>query len=198
MAFCPLFVACWFFYILWATDILPHFFLAFAFFCFGIGDDKVLPTYPWAPCLRTHDRNCVVFICCYLLVDATETKYVYLVRTSNFGVFAFTSRLRSRECYHTAPGARIFTVDWDFKGKHNHVCDLEQMRTKYQRFRSCYLYMQEIKNDSGLGWNEEKQTVECEEERWQQFCKVIFLNYKNVVSCVTVTHFFIMSWLIHF
>ena len=79
------------------------------------------------------------------------------------------------------------------KAKHNHVSDLEQMRTKYQRFRSCYLYMQEIKNDSGLRWNNEKQIVECEEERWQQFCKVIFLNYKNVVSCVTVMHFFIMS-----
>ena len=54
------------------------------------------------------------------------------------------------------------------KAKHNHVCNIEHMRTKYQHFRTNYLYMTGIKNDSGLGWDEEKQTVQVEDWQWEQ------------------------------
>ncbi len=61
------------------------------------------------------------------------------------------------------------------KAKHNHKCTVEQLRTKYQRFRSNYGYMRAIKTDSGLGWDEEKQCVQVEDFQWERYCNVSFL-----------------------
>ena len=64
------------------------------------------------------------------------------------------------------------------RAKHNHICDVEQMRTKYQRFRKDYGRMRAIKDESGLGWSEEKQKVECPDWKWEQYCAVSFYAYK--------------------
>ena len=60
------------------------------------------------------------------------------------------------------------------KAKHNHICNVEQMRTKYQHFRSNYGYMHAIKSDTGLGWDEEKKAVQCDDWKWDQYCNVSF------------------------
>lgn len=54
------------------------------------------------------------------------------------------------------------------RAKHNHVCNVDQMRTKYQRFRKDYGLMRAIKDESGLGWSEEKQKVECPNWKWDE------------------------------
>ena len=52
------------------------------------------------------------------------------------------------------------------------------MRTKYQCFRKDYGLMRAIKDESGLGWSEEKQKVECPDWKWEQYCAVSFYTYK--------------------
>ena len=64
------------------------------------------------------------------------------------------------------------------RAKHNHICTVEQIRTKYQRFRRDYGLMCAIKNESGLGWDEEKQEVQCLDWKWEQYCDVSFYIYK--------------------
>ena len=60
------------------------------------------------------------------------------------------------------------------KVKHNHIRSVEQMRTKYQRFRSNHGHMCAIKSETGLGWDEEKQDVQCDDWKWDQYCNVSF------------------------
>ena len=60
------------------------------------------------------------------------------------------------------------------RAKHNQICSVEQMRTKYQRFRSNYGHMRAIKSEIGLGWDEEKQAVQCEDWKWEQYYDVSF------------------------
>ena len=50
--------------------------------------------------------------------------------------------------------------------------DVKQMRTKYPRFRNNYLLFTAIKNDTGLGWDEKKQTVTCPDWKWDEYCQV--------------------------
>ena len=38
--------------------------------------------------------------------------------------------------------------------------------------------MRAIKDESGLGWSEEKQKVECPDWKWEQYCDVSFYTYK--------------------
>ena len=64
------------------------------------------------------------------------------------------------------------------RAKHNHICNVDLMRTKYQRFRKDYGLMRAIKDESGLGWSEEKQKVECPDWKWEQYCDVSFYTHK--------------------
>lgn len=157
-----------FFNILWVADILTHLFLPLLLYVLVLAMIKYFP-YTLEPHVCAH----IIAISLFSLEDATKMKYVYLVRSRNLGILIQWIRI--------------------LRAKHNHMCDLEQIRTKYHRFRSCYLFMQEIKSDTGLGWNEEKQTIKCDEDQWQRFCKVIFLHYKNVLSHFIVTRLVILS-----
>ena len=38
--------------------------------------------------------------------------------------------------------------------------------------------MRAIKSDTGLGWDEEKQVVQCDDWKWDQYCNVSFQIYK--------------------
>ena len=40
---------------------------------------------------------------------------------------------------------------------------VKQLRTRYQRFRKVYHLFMGMKNDSGLGWDEALQMVQCPE-----------------------------------
>lgn len=49
--------------------------------------------------------------------------------------------------------------------KYGQFYTLNQMRSKYQCFRKDYLDTTAIRNDSGLRWDDIKQTVTCSKER---------------------------------
>ena len=49
---------------------------------------------------------------------------------------------------------------------------VKQLRTRYQHFRKVYNLFMGMKNDLGLSWDEELQTVRCAEWQWQDYCKV--------------------------
>ena len=56
---------------------------------------------------------------------------------------------------------------WIFilKAMCDHIYEVSQLKSKYQRMRVDYLNMNLLKNHTRLGWDEEKQRVTCTKDK---------------------------------
>lgn len=63
-------------------------------------------------------------------------------------------------------------VQDEIRRVHNTIYELQQIRNKYNAIKKDYDIFATLKNKSGFGWNSERETVDADDEVWDEYLKV--------------------------
>ena len=89
----------------------------------------------------------------------------------------------SLNCGGTKPNGN----DWqqwalELKMSYDLEFDIEQLRSKRDRFKKTYETWQKLIKHTGLGWDSANRNVLCDESVWEQFIRVCYFKF----GCVCI------------
>ena len=69
--------------------------------------------------------------------------------------------------------------------------NVESLRSKFQRMKGDYKIYCRVSTNTGLGWDEETQTVSCPEKLIKDFVKLIFSTWPYTICQFVISLYFI-------
>ena len=99
----------------------------------------------------------VIAICRFL--DATTSTPAHWSNAANLEFLELLAAFCSQQAGLKPPTSTYIQWIAIFSAHHAFQYTVKQLQTRYQRFRKVYNLFMGMKNDLGLGWDEELQTV---------------------------------------
>ena len=89
------------------------------------------------------------------------------------------------------PGITEFE-EWaaDLSFEFGHPVSIDQLRSKWDRFRKLFDKFKTFKDNTGLGWNPVTKTGTCSDEFWDEYVRVCIQQF--VVGCLFTNTCFIV------